>query len=122
MAAVVGGGARLEAEAGGELTFGEAAACPEGDHADLLLDGLCLGEGDGLAGAVCEHECASFALHVEVESELHGHSLPRGGVGVRECGRYVHGMYAQSQKPSAVEKGETSSADLMSINVDIVKS
>jgi hypothetical protein len=30
-------------------------------------------------------------------------------------------MYAQSQKPSTVEKGQTSSADLMTINVDIVE-
>src|SRR5438132_722380 len=109
-------------EAGGELPFGEAAEFPDGDHADLLLDGLFLGEGDGLAGTVCEHERAGFALNVEVESDMHGHVLPRGGVGVPERGRYVHGIYAQSQKPSLVEKGQTSSAAFMSINVDIVES
>ena len=87
VAALVGGGARLEAEAGGKLPCGEAAEFPEGAHADLLLDGLFLGEGDGLAGTVCEHERAVFALNVAVERELHGHSLPQGGVGVPERGR-----------------------------------
>jgi len=111
-AAVVVGGARLKAEASGELTFGEAGEFPEGDHADLLLDGLFLGEGDGLAGTVCEHQGAGFDLNVEVESEMHGHSLPQGGVGVLERSRYVHGIYAQSQKPSTVEKGQTSLAVL----------
>ena len=48
IAAVVVGCARLEAEAGGEFPFGEATEFPEGDHADLLLDALFLGEGDGL--------------------------------------------------------------------------
>ncbi len=113
VAALGVGGARLEAEAGGKLPCGEAAEFPEGDHADLLLDGLFLGEGDDLAGTVCEHERAVFDLNVEVEREMHGHSLPRGGVGVPEHGRYVHRIYAQSQKPSPVEKGQTNSADLM---------
>ena len=109
VAAVVVGGARLEAEGGGEFPFGEAAEFPEGDHADLLLDALCLGEGDGLADTVCEHESAVFDLNVEVESEMHGHGLPRGGVGVPERGRYVHVIYAPSQKPSTMEQGQTGS-------------
>ena len=81
-----------------------------------------LGEGDGLADTVCEHERAVFDLNVEVESEMHGHCLPRGGVGVPERGRYVHAMYAPSQKPSTMEQGQTGSAGLMLINADIVES
>ena len=122
VAAVVVGCARLEAEAGGELTFGEAAEFPEDNHADLLLNGLCLGEGDGLAGTVCEHKRAVFDLNVELESEMHGHGLPRGGVGVPERRRYVHVIYAPSQKPSTMEKSQAGSAGLMSINVESVES
>ena len=121
MAAVVVGCARPEAEAGGECPFGEAAEFPEGDHADLLLDALFLGEGDGLAGTVCEHESTVFDLHVEVESAMHGHCLPRGRVGVPERGRYVHVIYALSQKPSTVEQGQIGSGGFMSINVDMVE-
>jgi hypothetical protein len=87
VAAVVVGGARLAAEGGGACPFGEAAELPEGEHADLLLDALCRGDGDGLADTVCEHESTLLDLHVEVESERHGHGLPRGGVGVPERGR-----------------------------------
>ncbi len=122
VAAVIVGCARLEAEAGGEFPFGEAAEFPEGDHADLLLDALCLGEGDGLPGTVCEHERAVFGLNIEVESEMHGHGLPWGRGGVPECGRYVHVIYALSQKPSTVEQEQTGSAGFMSINVDMVES
>src|SRR4029434_1006287 len=111
-----------EAEAGGDFPFGEAAEFPEGDHADLLLDALFLGEGDGLAGTVGEHKSTVFDLHVEVESEMHGHCLPRGSVGVPEHGRYVHRIYALSQQPSTVRSEETGSAGCMSINVDIGES
>jgi hypothetical protein len=106
VAAIGGGGARLAAEAGGKLPFGEAAECPEEDHADLLLDGLFLGEGDDLARPVCAHERVVFHLNVEVESEMPGHALPRGGVSVPERGRPVHSIYALSQKPSPVEQGQ----------------
>src|SRR5207247_7228970 len=44
VADVIIGFARFEAEAGGKLAFGEAAEFPECNHADLLLDGLFLGE------------------------------------------------------------------------------
>ncbi len=37
------------------------------------------------------------------------------------CG-YVHVIYAQSQEPSTVEKGQTSTAGFMSITVDMVES
>src|SRR5713101_4159989 len=81
VANVVVGFPRLEAKAGGELAFGEAAEFPECDQADLLLDGLFLGEGDGLSGTVSEHERAVFDLNVDIESNMHGHPLPQGGVG-----------------------------------------
>ena len=110
VADVIIGFARFEAEAGGKLAFGEAAEFPECNHADLLLDALCLGEGDGLTDTVCKHESAVVDLNVEVESEMHGHCLPRGGVGVPERGRCVHVIYAPSQKPSAMEQGQTGAA------------
>ena len=66
--------------------------------------------------------CKRYFVCKAGESDRHGHCLPRGGIGVPEHGRYVHGMYAQSQKPSMVGKGQTSSAGFMSINVDIVES
>ena len=100
------GCARREAEAGGELPCGEAAEFPAGAHADLRLDGLCLGEGDGLASPVCEHERAVFALNGAVESARHGHGLPRGGVGVPERDRYVHGIEAQSPKRASWRRGK----------------
>src|SRR5262249_58011052 len=48
VADIVRGFARLEAEAGGELALGEAAEFSKSEHTDLRLDGLFLGEGDGL--------------------------------------------------------------------------
>ena len=83
---------------------------------------LFLGEGDGLPGRVREYESAVFDLNVDVESDMHGHSLPRGDVGVPERCRYVHVIYAQSQKPSIVENWADQIRGLMSINVDIVES
>ena len=75
VAAVVRGFARLEAEAGGELAFGQAAEFPECNHRDLLLDGLFLGEGDGLPRTVREHKRAVLDLNVDVEREMHDHPL-----------------------------------------------
>ena len=121
VADVVVGFARFEAEASGELAFGEAAEFPEGDHADLLLDSLFLGEGDGLPGRVRQHERAVFDLNVDIESDMHGHLLPRGGGGP-ECCRYVYVIYAQSQEPSTAAHGPTSSAGFMFINVGTVES
>ena len=83
-AAIVIGFACLEAEARGELTFGEATEFPEGDHADLLLGGLFLGEGDSLAGTVREHERAVFDLNVQVERNMHDHPLSGGDVDAPE--------------------------------------
>ena len=74
VADIIVGWARLKAEARGKLAFGEAAEFPERDHTHLLLDRLLLGEGDGLAGRIREHERAVFDLNVDMESELHGHS------------------------------------------------
>jgi hypothetical protein len=78
VAAVVIGCARFEAEAGGELAFGEATEFPAGNHADLLLDGLFFGEGDGLPSTVSEHKRAVFDLNVDVESDRHDRPLPWG--------------------------------------------
>jgi hypothetical protein len=68
---VVIGFTRLEAEAGSQLVFGETTEFPEGDHDDLLLDGLVFGKGNGFASAVREHKRAVFDLNVEVESDTH---------------------------------------------------
>jgi hypothetical protein len=76
VSAVVIGFARFEAEAGGELAFGEATEFPEDNHADLLLDGLFFGEGDGLPSTVSEHKSAVLDLNVDVESDMHDHPLP----------------------------------------------
>jgi len=48
LTAIVIGLACLEAAASGALTFGETTEVPQGDHADVLLDALFLGKGDGL--------------------------------------------------------------------------
>ncbi len=85
--------ARLEAQAGGELALGEVAEFPKGDHADLLLDGLFLGEGDGLPGTVSEHKGAVFDQNVDVERDLHGHPLSRGSVDDLERCRSTADMY-----------------------------
>ncbi len=82
VAAVVIGFACLEAEAVGELAFGEAAEFSEGNHADLLLDGLFLGEGDGFAITVSEDKRAIFDLHGDVERDMHDHPFPCGEVKV----------------------------------------
>ncbi len=93
VAAVVRGWARFEAEAGGELACGEATEFPEGNHADLLLDGVCFGEGDGLPSTVSEHKRAVLDLHVDVESARHDHPLPWGAAhaprALQRCRRNV---------------------------------
>lgn len=100
---VIVGLARLEAKAGGKLALGEVAEFPKGNHADLLLDGLCLGEGDSLPGTVSEHEGAVFDQNVNVERDLHGHPLSRGGVDDLERCRYVYAVDAQGQGSRHVE-------------------
>jgi len=107
---VIVGLARLEAKAGGKLSLGEVAEFPKDDHADLLLDGLFLGEGDGLPGMVSEYEGAIFDQNVDVERDLHGHPLSRGGVDALERCRYVYAVDAQGQGPSRVEHEWTSCA------------
>jgi hypothetical protein len=78
VADVIIGFARFEAEAGGKLAFGEAAEFPECNHADLLLDGLFLGEGDRLPRVISEHKSVVLDLHVDVESDMHDPPLPGG--------------------------------------------
>jgi hypothetical protein len=77
VADVIIGFARFEAEAGGKLAFGETAEFPECNHADLLLDGLFLGEGDRLPRVISEHKSVVLDLHVDVESDMHDPPLPR---------------------------------------------
>src|SRR6266568_6719380 len=84
LTAIVIGFACLEAEASGELTFGETTAVPQGDHADFLLDALFLGEGDSLAGTIREYERAVFDLNVQVERDMHDHPLLCGGIDAPE--------------------------------------
>lgn len=110
MAEVIVGLARLEAKAGGKLSLGEVAEFSKDDHADLLLDGLFLGEGDALPGMVSEYEGAIFDQNVDVERDLHGHPLARGGVNEFERCRYVYAVDAQGQGPNRVEKALTSCA------------
>jgi hypothetical protein len=110
VADVIVGLARLEAKAGGKLSLGEVAELPKDDHTDLLLDGLFLGEGDGLPGMVSEYEGAIFDQNVDVERDLHGHPLSRGGVDALERCRYVYAVDAQGQGPSRVEHEWTSCA------------
>ena len=57
------------------MVFGDAAEFPEADHADLFLDGLFLGESDGLPGTGGEHERAVFDLNVDIESNTPGMPL-----------------------------------------------
>ena len=72
--------ARLEAKAGGELALGEVAELAKDNHADLLLDALFLGKREGFSARSREHEDAVFDLNVDVERDLHGHSLSRGRI------------------------------------------
>ena len=122
VAAIVRGLARLEAEAGGKVVLGEVAAFPEEDHADLLLDHLFLGEGDGLPSLVSEHEGAVFDQNVDVETDLHGRPLPRGGIEASRALQICLRNLCQNQETSTVENGQTSSGGLMVINVDMVDS
>ena len=68
VADIVVGFACFEAETVGELVLGEVAQFPEGDHTNLLLDGLLLGEGDGLPVMVGENERAILAQDFDIES------------------------------------------------------
>lgn len=90
VADIVVGFARFEAETVGELVLGEVAQFPEGDHTDLLLDGLLLGEGDGLPVMVGENERAIFAQDFEIESDMHVDTSHM--VGVHDT-REREGMY-----------------------------
>ena len=120
VAAIVIGFACLEAEAGGDLAFGEATEFPEGNHADFLLDGLFLGEGDGLAGMVREYERAVLDLNVQVERNMHDHPLSCGGVDTPECGQDVYEIRAQDEEPNLTVRERTDSAGFMLVNVYIV--
>jgi hypothetical protein len=84
LTAIVIGFAGLEAEASGELTFGETTEVPQGDHADFLLDALCLGKGDGMAGTIREYERAVLDLNVQVQRDMHDHPLSCGGIDAPE--------------------------------------
>ena len=110
IAEVIVGLARLEAKAGGKLSLGEVAEFSKDDHADLLLNGLFLGEGDGLPRMVSEYEGAIFDQNVDVERDLHGHPRARGSVDALERCRDVYAVDAQGQGPSRVEKASTSCA------------
>ena len=80
VADIVVGFACFEAETVGELVLGEVAQFPEGDHTNLLLDGLLLGEGDGLPVMVGEDERAIFAQDFDIESDMHVDTSHRVGV------------------------------------------
>src|SRR5919204_2909391 len=98
---------RLEAEAGSELAFGEATEFPKGNHADLLLDGLFLGEGDGLPSTVSEHKSAVFDLNVDVESDMHAHPLPCGAANApRALQRCIRNLGTRSSATHRAEWGE----------------
>jgi len=120
MAAIVIGFACLEAEASGDLTFGEATKFSEGKHGDFLLDGLFLGEGDGLAGMVREYERAVLDLNVQVERNMHDHPLSCGGVDTPECGQDVYEIRAQDEEPNLTVRERTDRAGFMLVNVYIV--
>ena len=122
VADIVIGFARLEAEAGGELALGEAAEFPESDHTDLLLDGLFLGEGDGLPSTVSEHERALFGLNFEAKSNMHGRPLSRGASLILERCRYVYVIFAKIKSRTLGRMGRPTQRVLMVINVDIVES
>ncbi len=122
VAAVVIGFARLEAEAGGELAFGQTAEFPECNHSDLLLDGLFLGEGDGLPRTVREHKRAVLDLHVDVERDMHDHPLPCGTANAARALRIcIRNLGTRSRAKPRGEWG-ISFEGFMSINVAIVQS
>ena len=110
VADIVIGFACLKAEAGGELALGEAAELPERDHTDLLLDGLFLGEGDGLPSTVSEHERALVGLNVETQSNIHGRPLPRGGLNDSRALQICIRNFCHNQEPSPGENGQTNAA------------
>jgi len=110
VADIVIGFACLEAKAGGELALGEAAEFPERDHTDLLLDGLFLGEGDGLPRTVSEHERALVGLNVEAQSDMHGRPLARGGLDGSRALQICIRNFCQNQEPSPGENGQTNAA------------
>ncbi len=110
VADIVRGCACLEAEAGGELARGEAAELPERDHTDLLLDGLFLGEGDGLPSTVSEHERALVGLNVETQSNRHGRPLSRGGLNDSRALQICLRNVCHNHEPSPGENGQTNAA------------
>src|SRR3989442_1936346 len=79
VADLVGGCARFEAATVGELGRGEVAQCPAGDHTNLWLDGVLLGEGDGLPVMVGEDERAIFAQDFASERGRYLETSHRGG-------------------------------------------
>ena len=80
VADIVVGFARFEAETVGDLVLGEVAQFSEGDHTDLLLAGLLLGEGDGLPVTVGENERAIFVQDFDIESDMHVDTSPMVGI------------------------------------------
>jgi hypothetical protein len=64
----------------------------------------------GLSALFGEYEGAIFDQNVDVERDLHGHPLSRGGVDALERCRYVYAVDAQGQGPSRVENEWTSCA------------
>ena len=122
VADVIVGLACLETQAGGELALGEVAEFSQGDHADLLLDGLFLGEGDGLPGTVSEHKGAVFDQDVDVERDLHGHPLSRG-VSMISSAADMYTPLMHKVKGRAVWSMRRRAARLfMSINVTMIDS
>jgi hypothetical protein len=108
VAAVVVGFACLEAEAGGELVLGEAAEFAEGDHRDLLLHGLFLGEGDGLSGTIREHERAVLGLNGEVKSDMHGCPFLHDDLDDSRALQNMYTPFMPKSRTSTVEYGQTS--------------
>jgi len=81
-----------------------------------------LREGDGLPSTVSEHERALLSLNVEAKSDRHGRPLPRGGLDDSRALQICIRNFCQNQEPSPGENGQTNSAGLMGINVDMVES
>jgi hypothetical protein len=103
VAEVIGGRARLAAQAGGKLALGEGAAFPKDAPADRLLDRLGRGAGDGLPGMGSEYEGASLDPNVAVARDRPGPPLARGGVEALERCREGYAVDAQGQGPSRGE-------------------
>jgi hypothetical protein len=102
------------------VTFGEATEFPEGNHAYFLLDGLFLGEGDGLAGMVREYKRAVFDLNVQVERNMHDQPLSCGGVDAPERGQDVYEIRAQDEEPNLTVRERPDRSGFMLVKVYIV--